>query len=113
MNRTVGVFVLVGLAVGLIVALAVSPFADSSPDGLEKVAAEEGFDGSARDHDLADSPLADYGVEGLDNDRIGTGLAGVVGVLATFGLGVGLFALLRVVRSPRSPRGSPADSSLA
>lgn len=98
MRTSTRVFVVATLIVAVALALFLSPFANGSPDGLEKVAAEEGFDGAARDHDLAESPLADYGVEGVD-DRIGTGLAGVIGVAVTFAIGVGLFALLRARRS--------------
>jgi len=103
-KANVKLFVAAGLLVGLALVLLVSPFASSSPDGLEKVAAEEGFDGSAREHDTGDSPLADYGVDGVDDERVGTGLAGVIGVLLTFGIGLGLFAVVRALRpAPRAP----------
>jgi hypothetical protein len=46
-----------------------------------------------------DSPVADYTVRGVDNERLSTGLAGLIGVLVTFGVGLGLFALLRTMRS--------------
>ena len=107
MRANVKLFVVAGLLVGLALALLVSPFASSSPDGLEKVAAEEGFDESAREHDTADSPLADYGVDGVGNERVGTGLAGVIGVLLTFGIGIGLFAVVRA----RRPAGRPPAAS--
>jgi len=99
-------FVVAGLLVGLGLAIFVSPFASSSPDGLEKVATEEGFDGAAEDHELADGPWADYGVEGVDDERVGTGLAGLIGTLVTFGLGVGVFALIRTLRPKEQPAGS-------
>jgi PDGLE domain len=114
MRANVKLFVVAGLLVGLALALLVSPFASSSPDGLEKVAAEEGFDGTSREHDTADSPLADYGVEGVENERVGTGLAGVVGVLLTFGIGLGLFAAVRALRpGDRSPASSASSASSA
>lgn len=104
MSTNVKLFIVAGLLVGLAIALFVSPFASSSPDGLEKVSVDQGFDGTARDHDLDNSPLADYGIEGLDNDKVSTGLSGVVGVLVTFGVGLGLFALLRTLRpTSRAP----------
>ena len=96
--RNIRIFVLAGLLVGLGLAIFASPFASSEPDGLEKVAAEEGFDGAAENHDLADGPLADYGVEGVDDPRVGTGLAGLIGVLVTFGIGLALFGVVRVLR---------------
>ena len=52
----------------------------SSPDGLEKVAEDQGFDRDEPDHALADGPLADYAVEGVDDERLSTGLAGLIGV---------------------------------
>jgi hypothetical protein len=92
-------FVIAGLLVAVGLALVVSGFASSSPDGLEKVAEDKGFLETARDHAFADSPLADYAVEGVDNERLSTGLSGLIGVLITFGLGLALFALLRATRS--------------
>jgi len=102
-------FIAAGLLVGLVLALLLSPLASSAPDGLEKVAAEERFDGTVRDHDLAGSPLADYGVSGVDNGRLSTGLAGVIGVLLTFGAGIALFAGSRALRArAHSPSGGRA-----
>ena len=97
-----GAFVAAGLAVVLALAFFVSPIASSEPDGLEKVAQEERFADRAEDHDLADGPLADYGVDGVEDEGLSTGLAGVIGVALTFALGAGLFALVRRSRG-RSP----------
>ncbi|HEY8545432.1 MAG TPA: PDGLE domain-containing protein [Acidimicrobiales bacterium] len=107
MRRRLGLFVAAGLLVALALAFFVGPGASSSPDGLERVALDEGFADEADDHRLADSPLADYGVEGVDDERLGTGLAGVVGVGVTFvvmaGLVLGLRAAARRRRSPAEP----------
>jgi len=92
-------FVIAGLLVTIGLALVVSGFASSSPDGLEKVAEDKGFLETAQDHLFADGPLADYAVSGVDNERLSTGLSGLIGVLITFGVGLGLFALLRTMRS--------------
>jgi hypothetical protein len=94
-------FLLGGLLVAAGLALFVSGFASSSPDGLEKVAGDKGFLEAARDHLFADGPLADYTVRGIDNQRLSTGLSGLIGVLVTFGLGLALFALVRAMRSGR------------
>jgi cobalt/nickel transport protein len=48
-----------------------------------------------KDHQMAGSPLADYGIKGISNPYLSTGLSGVAGVLITFGLGAGLFRLAR------------------
>jgi cobalt/nickel transport system permease protein len=92
-------FLMAGLLVAVGLAIFVSPFAGSSPDGLERVAIDKGFDNSARDHAFVNGPLADYTVKGVDDDRISGGLAGLIGVLITFGVGLGLFALLRTLRA--------------
>jgi cobalt/nickel transport protein len=72
-----------------------SYYASSSPDGLEKVAEDEGFLESAEDSAVSNSPLADYGITGLDNERLSVGIAGVVGVLATAVIALALFALIK------------------
>lgn len=95
------------LIVALIIAGGLSYFASSDPDGLDSVTldgcqvievdGQEQLDGTciaqhAQDPVTAASPLADYSVAG----GAGTvGLAGVIGVLVTLGLGGGLFWLLR------------------
>jgi hypothetical protein len=83
------------LLLALVLAGVVSGFASSSPDGLEKVAEDKGFIGTASDHDLASSPVADYGLKGVGDARLSGGLAGVIGVGATLALGGGIFLLLR------------------
>jgi len=94
----VGWFV-VGLFVTVVVAVVVSQFASSSPDGLEYVADRQGFSEQAEDHDLADTPLADYG-QNLESDgAISTGVAGLVGVAAALGVGFGLFWLIRAPKA--------------
>ena len=81
--------------VSLLLAGVVSYYASSSPDGLEKVSADHGISQQAKDHDLDDSPLADYGVNGVDDARLSGGLAGVIGVGITFVLASGLVLLVR------------------
>lgn len=88
-------FLLAGLLVALLLAGVVSGYASSSPDGLEKVAEDQGFLQQAEDSALADSPLAYYGVAGVEHERLSGGLAGVLGVTVTFVVGLGLFAVVR------------------
>jgi cobalt/nickel transport protein len=87
-------FYLGGLVVSLVLAGFVSFYASSHPDGLEKVAEEIGFIETAKDPATAGSTLADYGVEGLDNERASVGVAGVIGVAATGVIATGLFMYL-------------------
>ncbi|MGQ0679513.1 MAG: PDGLE domain-containing protein [Actinomycetota bacterium] len=88
-------FVIAGLLIGAALVIFVGPRASSSPDGLEKVAEDQGFAEAAEDHTFAEGPLADYGVRGVEDPNIATGLAGVAGILITFGLGVVLFAAVK------------------
>lgn len=93
------VWFVVGLAVTVFVAVVVSQLASGQPDGLEYVADQQGFADQAEDHDLAEAPLADYG-ENLDtDDRVATGVAGLVGVAAALLVGLGLFWLIRAPKT--------------
>ncbi|MFJ6750805.1 energy-coupling factor ABC transporter permease [Streptomyces sp. NPDC091266] len=84
-----------GLAAALICAGGISYYASASPDGLEKVAHDQGIDAKAQDHAAKDSPLADYGVKDIADPRLSGGLAGVIGVGATLAVGSGVFVVLR------------------
>ncbi|MFI9203444.1 energy-coupling factor ABC transporter permease [Streptomyces sp. NPDC053048] len=101
-------------AVGLVAALAlagfVSYYASTSPDGLEKVAHDKGIDSKAEDHAAKDSPLADYQVEDVGDERISGGLAGVIGVGATLAVGTGVFVVVRRRRAAEASRASSASS---
>ncbi|MGI8729377.1 MAG: PDGLE domain-containing protein [Solirubrobacteraceae bacterium] len=101
-------FVILGLAVAVGLATAVSPYASSSPDGLENVAAEKAFEDEGRLAALQqDSPIPDYAFPGIDNERVATGVAGFVGTLLVFALGYGVALAVR-----RRDRGS-SDASAA
>ena len=76
-------FYLISLLVSIGLAGVASYYASSSPDGLEKVAGDIGFIETAKDHTLDNSALADYGVAGIENERLSVGIAGIVGVIAT------------------------------
>jgi cobalt/nickel transport system permease protein len=97
-NRRTWVFIGIGLVVAFALAFIVSPYASSEPDGLEKVAAEKGVDSNAEAHALEDGPLADYNVEAVDDARLSTGVAGIIGVTVTFALGYGVVLLVRTAR---------------
>jgi cobalt/nickel transport protein len=107
-NRRLGWFLAGGLLVALLLAGVVSNFASSSPDGLDATArqgctfdAQGNITGGTcmaqreRGHQMKDSPLADYGIKGISNPYLSTGLSGVLGVLVTFGIGYGVFRLVR------------------
>ena len=100
-------FVAGGLLVAIGLAMLVSGFASSSPDGLNKVAEDHGFAANARQHLFENGPLAGYAVKGVNGDRLSTGISGLIGVLVTFGIGLALFALLRAMRSSGDDRAQP------
>ena len=108
-RKNLMLFVIGGLVVALGLAFFVSPLASGSPDGLNKVAIDEGFSDTQEEHALADGPLAGYGVEGVEDEGLSTGLAGIIGVAITFGVGMIVFGALRTIRARRSPpRGAEA-----
>lgn len=108
--------VLVGVVVTLLLAGLVSSYASASPDGLNRVAMDEGFDRGEKPHALDDSPLAGYELAGVGGDRIAVGLAGIAGVGICFLLGSALGA---AVRRPdddsdeQDSRGAPARAGRA
>ncbi|MEW2076954.1 energy-coupling factor ABC transporter permease [Streptomyces sp. NPDC013433] len=95
-----------GLVTSLVLAGFVSFYASANPDGLEKVATDHGMDEKAEEHAIADSPLADYGVEDVDDARLSGGLAGVIGVGVTVVAGTGVFWAVRRRRTDE-----PADAA--
>lgn len=97
-SAKLGAFIAAGVAVALALAFFASPYASSQPDGLERVAIDQGFGEQAQPHTLRDLPTAEYAVRGVGNESLSTGLAGVIGVGITFALGLGLFALVRRTR---------------
>jgi len=97
-----------GLIVAGGLAFFISPLASSSPDGLERVATDEGFIDTAQDHDLADGPLAGYGVQGVDDESLSTGLSGIIGVAITFGIALVLFGIFHSRRD--GSRAEPPDA---
>ena len=73
-----------------------SPYASSSPDGLEKVAGDKAFVDQGRLHSIQEEPpVPDYAFPGIDDARVATGLAGFGGTLLVFGLGYGLVVATR------------------
>lgn len=102
-----------GLLVALGLAFFVSRYASSAPDGLNKVAMDQGFADQEQEHATADSPLAGYGVRGVEDDGLSTGLAGIVGVAVTFGIGLLVFALVSRRRDGSSDGAGQAAPSAA
>lgn len=89
--------------IALLICLAVacfSPLASGSPDGLERVAEDQGFLGLA-----GNSPyeiIADYVFPGLTNEAGATILAGIIGTLILFGFAYGVAWLLTLGRRAKA-----------
>lgn len=83
------------LLVSVLLAGVVSFYAASTPDGLTKVSQDQGFAETETDHAAAEGPFAGYASSFVDDDRLGGGLAGVVGVLGVLALGSGIALVLR------------------
>ncbi|AEB43219.1 MULTISPECIES: PDGLE domain-containing protein [Micromonospora] len=116
-----------GLLVALLLAGVVSNFASPHPDGLDSslregctVDADGEITGGScpaqqeKEHEIG-GPLADYGIAGIDNELLSTGLSGVLGVLLTFALAGGAFWLVRrrgtdPTPQPVGPTQEPLDA---
>jgi len=98
--RRIGRFILAGVGAALLVAAFLSPFANSNPDGLERVAEDKGFIDTAQTSPIdGQSPFAGYGFGG--DGAIATAVAGVLGVAVTFGIGYGIVRISKRVKTPR------------
>jgi cobalt/nickel transport system permease protein len=96
-------FILIGIAAAVVLVIFLAPNANPNPDGLEKVAAEKGIDTEVRDHALADTTFADYGVSGVDNRYVSTWMSGLLGLAVTFAIAAGIVYAVRRVRRPQPP----------
>lgn len=86
-------FIATGLGIALLVAVFLSPFASSDPDGLDRVSQDQQFDSKATEnpaaHQLPFYGLFDeYALRGVP-EGIATPLAGLIGTIVAFGLAWG------------------------
>ena len=97
-NKRNRLFILSSLAVALAVAIFVSPFASSDPDGLDRVSQDLEFEDKA----IEDAPATklpfygifeEYALRGVP-DVLATPLAGLAGTVVTFGIAWGMGKLL-------------------
>ncbi len=99
MHRTRIVVAGLVIAIGIVVAAAL--FASGDPDGLERVAGEQGFEEAGQGAPF--EVIADYVFPGLDGPTA-TIVAGVIGVAVVFGV-VWLVGRLLAGRRAASERG--------
>ena len=78
--------IIIWLLVALIVAGLISWFASSSPDGLERIAADKGFLDKGEVEPVLKAPFPDYLVPKIPSERLATSLAGIFGTLLVFGI---------------------------
>jgi cobalt/nickel transport protein len=98
MNKQNRLFILTGLSIALIIAVFLSPFASSDPDGLDRVAQDLQFENQAVEHPPAHqlpfyAIFAEYALRGVPAS-VAKPLAGLIGTVATFGIAWGLGKIL-------------------
>jgi cobalt/nickel transport protein len=86
--------ILTGLGISLLIAIFLSPFASSDPDGLDRVAQDQKFEDRAIEEAPAKqlpfhNVFDEYAARGVP-EAIATPIAGLVGTLVTFGLAWGI-----------------------
>ncbi|HGJ65595.1 TPA: hypothetical protein ENS27_09420 [bacterium] len=91
--------IIIGLVIALFLAGIISIFASSSPDGLEKVAENLGFLEKGEGDPALKAPVPDYAMPGIKNEKLATGIAGIVGTLILFGFGYGLATVIKSRKS--------------
>lgn len=86
--------VIIFIVVSVLLAVLVSPFASSSPDGLEWVAEIKGFIHRAEEYVFWKlSIMPDYSVSFIKSEAISTSIAGFFGTLFCFVTTIVLFKL--------------------
>jgi len=102
MKRRLDGFIWVGLGVSLLLALLLSPFASSSPGGLERVAETKGFAEKGEEWKLwKHAPFSEYTIPWIKNEKVSTALSGLVGTLAIFLIA---FGIGKIIKKPNAPK---------
>ena len=68
----------IGIAIAVLVVVVLAPLASSDPDGLERVAEDNGFIGQAQN--VVGGLFGDYGIPGIDDPAVSTILSGLLGI---------------------------------
>lgn len=88
-------FAIFALLVCLVFAGLVSYYASGHPDGLNRVAADQGLAAKEESSVTADSPLAGYSTRPVDNDWLSGAIAGGLGVIVVLLIAGGLSYAVR------------------
>jgi hypothetical protein len=73
-----------GIAIAAVVVIVLAPLASPDPDGLMRVAEDQGFIGQAQN--VVSGLLGGYEIPGIDNAWLSKVIAGLVGVAIVVGL---------------------------
>ena len=96
MKKRLEGWIWLGLGASLLLALFLSPFASSSPDGLEKVAETKGFSEKGEGSKLWQyAPFSEYAIPWIKNEKVSTALSGLIGTLAIFFIAMGVGKLIK------------------
>jgi hypothetical protein len=68
----------VGLAIAALVVVILAPLASSDPDGLERIAEDQGF--LDRAQNVVGGLFSDYAIPGIDDPAVSTIVSGLVGL---------------------------------
>lgn len=86
---------------------ALSPLASSHPDGLERVAEDQGFMPLAREAPFR--VIADYAFPGVASEATATVIAGLIGMAVLFGAAYGIARFIKTKKRKGEPAGSRAS----
>lgn len=98
-------FVTGAVLVAAVFATVVSQFAFDAPDGLERVAVDNGFLATAREHAFTHAPFARYATRGIGNEPLSLAVAGLAGSTLALLVGYGIVTATR-----RPPPRRPTDT---
>ena len=103
MKKRLNGFIWVGLGISLLLVLFLSPFASTSPDGLEKVAETKGFSERGENGTFWKyAPLPDYAIPWIKNEKVSKTVSGLIGTLAIFFIALGVGRLFKKTNPPSS-----------
>ncbi|MGM9572481.1 MAG: PDGLE domain-containing protein [bacterium] len=81
---------LILLLISIALAVFLSPFASSSPDGLDYTAEILNFADASEGKELFQALIPDYAVPFISNEKLSTSAAGLIGTLLMFAVPYGI-----------------------
>lgn len=95
-----------GIAAALLIAVFLSPYASPHPDGLERVAIDNGFIEQEKESAWT-TPFSGYEWNAAGSSKWAVGVSGFVGVVLTFAAVYGTGRLLAGRKSSSNPNAKP------